>query len=201
MSQELQQNRYDQLIRRVGGLIGGGSKVSEVLGELFPTIDVENIPPELLLLAQTRIGIGSLSLVAAAGEFARIQLFNPVDSGLLITVRRCLAGVTTGQRLRWARTNIALGTGQGTEINRDTRTLVTVRPTGQIRSASDAAATDQNGAADILGNTPLEIVDKDSAFVLSPGNGFEVGGGTVALRLTVTFWWQERVGEASELNL
>ncbi len=48
MGQELQQNRYDQLIRRVGGIIGPGSKVVEALGELFPVIDVENVPGELL---------------------------------------------------------------------------------------------------------------------------------------------------------
>jgi len=57
---ELQQNRYDQLLRRVGDLKGPGSKVNDVLQELFPTIDVENVPGELLFLMGTHIGLGVL---------------------------------------------------------------------------------------------------------------------------------------------
>ena len=37
---QLQQSRYDQLLRRVGDLKGPGSKVNDVLHELFPMFDL-----------------------------------------------------------------------------------------------------------------------------------------------------------------
>ena len=83
---ELQQNRYDRLLRRVGGLIGAKSMVNDALGELFPMLEVENVPGELLALLGTQLGWCSASLGPSVGNFNHHQLFNPADSGVVITV-------------------------------------------------------------------------------------------------------------------
>ena len=201
MSQELQQNRYDQLLRRVGGLIGGGSKVSEVLGELFPVIEVERLPGELYLLAGTRLAFGSISPTGAAGESARTQLFNPADSGQLITVESCLVATVNLQIVRYTVSNAALTTGSGTGRFRDSRMGVTQLPVGQIRQDSTVALTDATGQYSVNANTPTRLPGPNGLAVLSPGFGFEVGATNAATRIFVTFTWRERVAEQSELNL
>jgi len=199
MGHELQQTRYDQLIRRVGGIIGPGSKVAEALSELFPVLDVENVPGELLLLGQTQLCIGSSSLTAAAAEQARVQVFNPAGSGKLVTVSTTVFSTVTAQELRWASNNTALTTGVGTQVFRDRRLVGTSRPTAQIRTDSTVAQTDAHGQTRILANTPYQINDENSVAVLPPGAGFEVGTTVVNTQLHVTFFWRERVALESEL--
>jgi len=119
---ELQQNRYDQLLRRVGDLKGPGSKVNDVLQELFPTIDVENVPGELLFLMGTRIGWGGASKAAAAGKKAAIQLFNPIGSGQLVTVSTVIVTGNNTQIISWGLSTSALATNTGVPRLRDSRT-------------------------------------------------------------------------------
>jgi len=197
---QLQQNRYDQLLRRVGDLKGPGSKVSDALTELFPTIDVENVPGELLALMGTRIGFGSATVTSAAGETPRIQVFNPVGSGKLVTVTRVYITGQTIQVIRWAIATIALTTGVGTELFRDSRHPLTTRPTAQMRTDSTVAFTDAGGQFRLLANVPAYLEDTNGVAVLAPGAGFEVGNTSTASTLLVTFDWRERVAEPSELN-
>ena len=60
---EVQQNRWDQLIRRVSGSIGPGSRVSETLSELLPVMDVERVPGELLRLMGTDVAMASETMM------------------------------------------------------------------------------------------------------------------------------------------
>ena len=200
MSSELQQNRYDQIMRRVGGMIGTGSKVSEVLTELFPVVDLERVPGELLLLGGTRLCIGSAIVTGAAGERARIQVFNPADSGTLVTVSSVVISTLTIQNIRWATTETALTTGLATEAFRDRRLTLPGRPVGAIRTDSTVAATDVHGLARLLASTPYFLTDRNSVAVLPPGSGFEVGADTVATAVIATFYWRERTAEQSELS-
>lgn len=200
MSQDLQQNRYDQLIRRVGGLIGPGAKVSEVLGELFPVLDVENMPGELMFLAGWRLAYGSIAVTGAAGENPRAQIFNPVDSGKIMTVSSVVIGTTQTQSIRWTTNALPLTTGVGTERIRDTRAGTIQRPVGQIRRDSTVVITDATGQLRLPNGAIFVLKDPNDLAVLAPGAGFEVGGQTVASTISVTFYWRERVAEASELS-
>ncbi len=103
---ELQQSRYDQLLRRVGDLKGPGSKASEILTEVFPTFDVEGYQGELQALNRRVLGIGASTILGAAGELAKIQLFNPAGSGLLITVTSVTFSATTTQDMRYGGTHL-----------------------------------------------------------------------------------------------
>jgi len=200
LTNELQQTRYDRTIRRVGGIIGPGSKVAEALGELFPTIDIERIPGELLALGGTGLAQGSSILTGAAGERPAIMLFNPVDSGKLVTVTTVYVSSNTGQIIRWNINTTPLAvTVVGAQF-RDGRLGIGTIPAGVILEESKVATTVTRGQARILSGDTFDIHDENSVAVLSPGSGMEVGGATVATTLNVSFAWRERPAEQSELN-
>lgn len=201
MTSELQTNRYDQVVRRVGGIIGPGSKVSEALTELFPVIDVEQLPGELLLLGGTQLCMGAIERTGAVAEAARLQLFNPLGSGKLVTLSTCIMSTALAQILRWTTNKTALTTGVGTERFRDERLATTARPAGQIRTDSTVALTDATGQGRIAANTMFPLEDENGVAVLPPGSGFEIGTGTDNTSILVTFFWRERVALDSELNL
>lgn len=198
---ELQQNRYDQILRRVGDLKGPGSKVREVLTELFPMIDVENVPGELLALEGTVLGVGAIGILGAAGQTGKIQLFNPVDSGRLVTVTGLLLSTNTTQVLRVAIANASLSGGVATEVVRDLRRGIVIRPGSQIFSETSAGLVNANLIFRLLANTPFFLKDDNGLFVLSPGTGLSAGPATVATQIDGTFFWRERVAQPSELNL
>jgi len=188
-------------MRRVGGLIGPGSKVSEILGELFPVVDLEAVPGELLRLGGTFLAWGSASMVGAAGESSKTQLFNPVDSGTIITVSHFDVGLNGTDTVRYGIETTPLTNGIGTESHRDTRTAVTVRPVGEIRTESAVATAPASGRILLLSSRTFHQRDENSVAVLLPGSGLTVGMTTVALRIDTTFFWRERAVEASEINL
>lgn len=197
---ELQQNRYDQLLRRVGDLKGGGSKVSEVLTELFPVIDVENVPGELLALTRTTLGVGSSEDTAGAGEVMKVQLFNPVGSGMLITCTSIFVACTITENIRIGVTFPKLADGIGTETRRDTRAGITARTVGQIRKESTAGVSDANMLVAVIADQGVHLLDANGLFVIAPGTGITVGNATAQKRLIVSFMWRERIAEPSELN-
>lgn len=200
MTSELQQNRYDRLIRRVGGIIGIGSKVSEVLTELFPMIDVESDRGELQFLSGVTLGMGAHSLVGAAGEHAKIQLFNPVDSGKIVTVTDVAVSTTANQQIRMSRNTAPLSSGIATGTARDTRQIVTDRTTAQIFAESSVPLVSGNILFRLLALTTQVLSPKNDVMILAPGTGISVGGTTVQTTITVTFFWRERAAETSELN-
>jgi len=198
---ELQTNRYDALLRRVGDLKGPGSKVAEVLTELFPIFDVENLPSELYILGGTDICFGGGILTPAAGEFAGLQIFNPIGSSKILTVTSLVVASTANNTIRWGVSNNPLSNGIGTETFRDTRRTITARPSGQIRIESDAAFVGNTGQTRVLANDPFTLHDKNGLAVLLPGIGFDLGSQIAAAPVHFTFYWRERVAEPSELNL
>lgn len=200
MTSELQQNRYDRLIRRVGGIIGVGSKVSEVLTELFPMIDVEGDRGELQLLSGVVLGMGTGSRTADAGQRPRVQLFNPQNSGKLVTVTDVLMSTTVTQTMRVARTTIAEPNGITTQLARDLRQVITERPVGQMFTGSAVAQVDANIKIRVLSGVTFDLSPKNDLMILAPGTGINVGGEVIDSSITATFFWRERVAETSELN-
>jgi len=195
----INQNRWDQLVRRVAGLIGPGSKVNNTIGDLFPMLDVENLPAELYLLAGTRLGTGVAAQVGSAGEVPRVQLFNPVGSGLICTLTSVLVAVAQTAHVRFVITPNAESTNILSARVRDTRLGTLTRPTCQVRSASDAAVLAATGEFSTLANTLNVLDDPNGIVVLAPGTGVTFTATTVASTLRTTFFWRERVAEASEL--
>jgi len=196
----INQNRWDQLIRRVAAIVGPGSKVNNTIGDLFPMIDVENLPGELYLLAGTRLAMGGVVQVGSPGESARVQLFNPDDSGLIVTLTSVQLSVSASQVIRYVINNNAESTNDLGIRVRDTRLGVLTRPTAQVRSASNAAILAGTGEFRILANSPFVFTDPNGIAVLGPGTGITFNTFTAAQTLTANFLWRERVAEASELQ-
>jgi len=194
---ELQQNRYDQLLRRVGDLKGPGSKVNDVLQELFPTIDVENVPGELLLLMGTRIGWAATSVAPTAGKKAGIQLFNPAESGHLVTVSSIYVSGGGGANITWGLTTTALATNTGIPKLRDARAGVPANGVAQLRTSPDAVAP-SSGQIKVASSSPFEIIDGNSVCVLSPGTGLNVVSSVDVISIA-SFNYRERIAEPSEL--
>lgn len=198
---ELQQNRYDQLMRRVGDLKGPGSKVNDALSELFPTIDVERVPPELLILGGTDACYAAVTITAAVAQFATSSIFNPVDSGKIITVTSFLAGTKINTDLFWGRRNTELSSGLGVQRFKDSRRPFTSLPSAAISILSAATSGDIDGRTIVEPDVSRYIQDIDSLAILSPGFGFQVAMASSNARLDVTWNWRERAAEPSELNL
>jgi len=201
MTFEVQQTRWDRLIRRVSGSIGPGSRVSETLSELFPMVDVERVPGELLALGGTKLCIGSAIVIAVVGETSRIQLFNPIDSGNIISVT--FVGLSTNASLdcNFAVRNFPLTTETALERYRDSRFPAPQRPVGQIRIANTVAQTDPDGILRLANNLFVQIVDPNELAILIPGSGYEFGTATQNVPLRCSFRWRERPAEESELSL
>lgn len=201
MTTEIQQNRYDALLRRVGNLKGAGSKVSEVLAELFPMFDVENLPAELYILGGTDVCFGGTTITAAVAESGGIQLFNPAGSTKILTVTSVIVSMTANDTIRWGTTAIPLTAAVSTQRFRDTRRGITALPTGQIRQASAAALIGNSGRMRLLAHTPYALEDQNAAAVLAPGTGLDIGQTNTNTPFFVTFYWRERTTEPSEVNL
>lgn len=201
MTNEIQHTRYDRMVRRVTGIIGPGSKVAEVITELFPMIDVEEPPAELYLLGGTVLGMGATDLTAAAAQFPKIQLFNPANSGQLVTVTDLFYTSLVTSNIRVSRDTVTLANGIGTQVARDTRQIITSFPTAQMFSESSVGFINANMVFRVLPNTQFHLQTDNEIMVLAPGTGISISNESAASRALVTFLWRERPAEPSELSL
>jgi len=199
---ELQQNRYDQLLRRVGDLKGPGSKVNDALSELFPMIEVEDTVPELLALGGWRLAWQSTERPAAVAAVTAHQLFNPVDSGVIAAVTGISLQSDVNTRVQGGINQTPLG---GTPIRgafRDSRfggDRLTTLTTEHIDNLAVGVAVGWHIHAQALETYLLR--DDNGLVVLAPGSGLVFQSTSINVRLTLSWYWRERVAEASELDL
>ena len=197
---EIQQNRYDQLLRRVADLKGPGSKVNDALGELFPMIDVENVPAELLVLGGSRLAIGRVVLPANVGFFANAFLRNNTGSGVLGRVEQVAVWSSVAQ-------NIVIGPTQNSSVASGNRGFLD----GRVFGEGTALVTQGNNNFGVIGSDFFRVaVDgvnttfwtpPSAAMVISEGTALSVSAGTNNTTIQVGFVWIERVAQPSELNL
>ncbi len=199
MANDLQQTRYDQLIRRVGGIIGPGSKVAEALPELFPMIDVENVPIELLFLAGWRLGMGHISQNALAANTNLSQLFNPVGSGQFVIPTTVMISSSATTNIGYVVTEVALTTPVANPEQRDTRIGVNENTVGQVRSVQQVSVPTSVGQFRVLADETFVLQEGSGLFVLAPGSGVTFFNITVNLALRSNFLWRERIALESEL--
>jgi len=185
-------------VRRVAGIVGGGSQVNDTLNELFPTIDVENVPGELLALANMRLGWVSGALVASPAEFNHHQIFNPVGSGTLVVITQVTYFTAVITDFRFSLFIGALTTLAGNERPRDTRRGILSQLTAQHRTDQSAVTGGLDFKTRNLANTTETIKDENGVSILFPGTGLTITCATVNLASTVSFMWRERAFEPSE---
>jgi len=198
---EVQQTRWDRLIRRVSGSIGPGSRVSETISELFPVMDVERVPGELLLLGGTSICHGAGAATGAVGEIPNLILFNPPDSGHLITITQIAVEADVAGRIRCELSQATSGAALDTERFREGRLVTAItRPVGQLRSLSNPSQIEQQCSFDLIADVSTFFSDVNGLAVLSPDTKYVVATVTTASTVRVTFWWREREAQVSELQ-
>ena len=200
MTNEVQQTRWDRLIRRVSGSIGPGSRVSETISELFPVLDVERVPGELLLLGGTRLMIGGVDSPAVVAEFSQMQLFNPVDSGTLITVTSVQIYTGTGANVFYGLVGLPITTLPANPRTRDSRLGVLNTGVGEVRIDSNAAIQPTLARIRLETNVMLTLQDPNGLAVLGPNSGLQFTHTTANANLRGTFFWRERPAEQSELQ-
>jgi len=201
MTFEVQQTRWDRMIRRVSGSIGPGSRLSETLSELFPVFDVEQAPAELLVLGGTRMAHGFSNEPAVADVIQHSQLFNPVDSGSLITllyiairsnVSEVAMGLIDGAFTTSKTNNVAFVDG---------RLFGSSAPVGQVRHETAGAPGPESFLLNSSFFNVTPFAPPKAIAVLSPGIGFQIHTLTVNGKLDVSYTWLERQAEQSELSL
>ena len=196
---ELQQNRYDQLIRRVGGIIGVGSMVSEAIGELFPMLEVENTTPELLALSGWRTAWQSTERPALAANTSASQLFNPAGSGTIAAVTRLLIAVSPAAALQMEIEDAQIGGTPVRGLFRDSR-FGGARETTLTTEHADGIAVGGGLFLRLPNITIQDIRDDNGIVVLAPGSGLSIGTIDVNIRMTINYFWRERPAEPSELS-
>ena len=199
MPNQLQTARYDGLVRRVGGLLGGGSKVTESLSELFPMMDVENLPAELLLLAGWRTAFTTKTLAATVGETSRFGIFNPAGSGLIVVVTDVFLDTAVEAAIAFTTSTTPLTDDSFSGIPRDARDGV-AQNTGAKVSQQQTGNTSMNGRLVTQVNDTLHHTAKNGIAVLGPGTGLEYGTVIDNVLLNGTIFWRERAALSSELN-
>jgi len=195
---EIQQNRWDRLVRRVAGIVGGGSQVNDTLNELFPTIDVENVPGELLALANMRLGWVSGRLAPAAADRNLHQLWNPANSGTLVVVTQVATFGLSTTDFRFSNFIGELATLAGNERPRDTRRGVLSEMTAQHRTDQSTVSGGLDFRVRALANKTEFVRDSNGVAILFPNTGLTVVCQTLNVDSTVGFMWRERAFEPSE---
>jgi hypothetical protein len=199
----IQGGRWDQLLRRLFSM-KQGAVAPTISPEIVSNIILENDRPENLALAGVRLGMGSSSEVAAAGEFSMCQLWNPVNSQTLVVCTSCIfssADVSTAQ-LRL--TNIELSDpDQGTKTDWrliDAGLGSTARTTAQVRSETAAGMVGHLGVLQViqvLARTKTEMI-WPGAVILKPGSGLYTVNPTVNTQNYTSWKYYERALNASE---
>jgi len=197
---QLQQNRYDQLLRRVGDLKGPGSKVNDALTELFPMFDVENVPAELLFLSGWKLGFGSSTQAAVALNVNHSQLFVPAGSELLCVVTSIYLRSSTAQQLDITTSAAALTTLVADNRQRDSRSDFAEPATCQIRVVNQLGLIVGIAQIFVEADVTYKMEDPNGLWVMTPGSGIRIANNTVNTDLDVNYFWRERVAQPSELR-
>jgi len=196
---DLQQSRYDKLIRRVGNIVGSGAIVTETLQEVFPVFDLENVPPELLVLGGWRMAHRGTNIIAGGAQRTASQLFNPAGSGMVMVLSTVIIALGSGDTVHIALTNTELSSTNGFGQFRDQRAgdAISDAAVGNTRIETPFIVTPLSSYL-TAGFTSLVLEDSRGVAVLMPGTGFTVGHATNANQLLVSYFWRERVLEPAE---
>jgi len=174
--------------------------VNDSLNELFPMIDVETQNAELAFLATWRLAFGSTLQGALAANQNVSQIFNPVDSGMLVVLERVDILTNTDQNIEYALTTTPLTNFTANVGFRDTRGVISSLPVTQLRDVQQPGSIATFGIIFALDLGTFTMEEKKGMFVLAPGTGLSFSTTTVNTSLNITYTWRERVAEPAELN-
>jgi len=195
----IQQTRYDRLLRRTTAQYGGGSKLGEALEDLFPVMEVEDTPSELLRATGWILGAGQGNRAPAVGTKASIQLFNPAGSGNLVVLTDLFIGMAATTRCASGPSFSALTRASTPGQQRDTRNGELRRTVGLIQDEDDGLVSNLLNVQ-VIANETLHVQGHNDVAVLAPGSGWRVTTAVDDVTLRLSFFWRERVAQPEELD-
>jgi len=195
----IQTGSFDNLIRRLYSIKGGGSELSESLGDVFPILDLENLPAELLLLRGWRKFSAFATQVAVAAQTTALQLVVPDANTNLVVVEKLIIKVQTASNVTIG-TNVAAFTELANVNNQDTRSPEASNAHVRLAGTNNAATTANGAILRLTTGVDREFEVPGGIAVLGPGGVFSVIVSTGDLDLTVSFFGRERIAEPSEVS-
>lgn len=190
------------------------SAIGRLYGVEFPSVPVIGSEvqivtspwerPEFWALQGGGLGMGSAEQgPGGAGTRSKIQIFNPNNSGVLLTLDRVVLSDIATKSIRGFLGTNAIGSPSTQWINRDTRraTLITGGGglAGQIRPIADPGTAGAQQCLIIVARDIAVQVDLD--IVLSPGWGFFFAPDTDNTSISLTIFGRERPLPPTELSL
>jgi len=195
----IQTAQFDNLIRRLYSIKGGGSELSETLGDLFPILDLENLPSELLLLRGWHMFSGFTNVIGISAQLTMAQLFNPAASTSLVALDRVIINSQKAQIMTYG-LNIALASPVINTVNMDTRSAPLFNANARIAADADLQSSGNAGRIEVVADTDYDLEFPGGICVLSPGGVFSIASAQNDSDLSITFIGRERNAEPSELS-
>jgi len=196
----VQTARHDGLLRRLFSIKGGGSLLPETLGDLFPTLDVEDLPAELLALAGFQLGIAGRLATSPVAQTAGHQLINPAGSGMLVMPTLMMISADKASTYFLDTSTVALASAN-VGLPRDTRRGVTQLTSAQVRSGNNPAASGSAFRIALAADENFILSDQNGLAVLAPGTALTIVSVTTNITIHSGWLWRERIAEPSELSL
>ena len=195
----IQTARYEQFTKRLLRLVGG-SIMPLVQNDLSPVLNIEDPSDQALFFwrGHRLASAAILGQAPAAGEFASVSLFNPLQSGkLLVLLNHDLHGnsaIRVGYSFSQTRTlNV-----ESTLSFCDTRASLVSVPSGEVGNDSFAAIPAR--IWEVLANTTPSAGEPLWTCVLAPGTGVFWTALTADTQIQVFPQWLERTAETTELE-
>lgn len=195
----VQTAQFDNLIRRLYSIKGGGSELSETLGDVFPILDLENLPSELLLLRGWHLFGRHATQIAVVAQLTGLQVVNPADSGAIVVVDKIIINSELGGNITIGTTLAPFAVTISTQ-RRDTRNPVLNLANARIGGSNNVGAAAEGGLLELAADVDRELTVPNGLAVLGPGTAFSVVSAVVNSNLQVSFYGRERQAEPSELS-
>ena len=195
----LQTARLENFIRRWGSMKGGGSVLSETLGDVFPTLDLQNLAPDNYALAGWYPFFIFGSVIGIAAQQTGISLINPANSGHIVVVDGFILRLEVGSRATIG-TSLPLFTPFVlSSAARDTR-LAARTGNATLGGNANVGAAENGMIVQLAGNVDREIILPHGTAILAPGTQLAVVTSTVNVDTTASFFGHVRIAEPSELS-
>ena len=193
----LQTARLESMIRRWGSIKGGGSLLSDTLADVFPVFDLENLTPEMQLLADWFPWFGFATILGGVAQLGGLLVQNAADSGKIVVVEKMIINTVVAQDVTCGvRAVVAAGAAVR---NRDGRSPNLVNNNVQI-FGSNNTTTQFGMILQTAANIDREFEIRNGIAILGPGSAFAVVMSVANETMTGTFIGRVRQAEPSELN-
>lgn len=194
----LQTGRLENLIRRWGSIKGGGSILSETLGDVFPVLDLENLPPELRFPAGISMISGGASVTGAVGKLGALGITNRPDSGMILTITKINVKTAAIQAISFGLRSFTSPVINAR--NMDSREAQNFNGSVAMFATTDGTGSLGNFVLDTQAGIDREVTIPHGICVLAPNSAFQVTASITNTLLRVMFFGYVRLAEPSELS-